>query len=73
MFIIGQRVMTKYGTGTVAHFEHIAHVNKPMQYVSTYTHGDRIGVTLDNPENWPLSHTTNKQPYFVPADLTPIN
>lgn len=73
MFIIGQRVMTKYGTGTVSHFERIAHVNKPVQYVSTYTEGDRIGVTLDKPENWPLSHTTKRPPYFFAVDLAPIN
>lgn len=48
--IIGQRVNTKYGTGTVVEFERLTH---PISYPLEYADGDRIAVLLDDPTLWP--------------------
>lgn len=62
---INQRVIThKYGTGVIVHFERIT---DKVQIVDEYRPGDRIGVQLDTPENWPLH--AHGLPYFLPRDI----
>jgi hypothetical protein len=62
--IIGQRVNTKYGTGTVIEFERITNV---ITYVSEYAEGDRIAVLLDDPTLWPYG---KGNPHFLIQDIT---
>jgi hypothetical protein len=71
MFQINQRVITReYGPGTIKTFERL---DKPNAYAADeyqadeYQAGDRIGVQLDTPENWPLH--AHGLPYFTPGDL----
>lgn len=66
---IGQRVNTKCGPGTVECFERIdEHLN--LSHPQTYFEQCRIGVRLDVPENWILSNTTEKPPFFTIEELT---
>jgi hypothetical protein len=67
---IGQRVNTKYGPGTVECFERIDEKLK-LSHPENYCDQCRIGVRLDVPENWILSHTTEKPPFFTIDELTP--
>ena len=66
MYKINQRVITrKYGPGTIKTFERL---DKHNAYaVDEYQAGDRIGVQLDTPENWPLH--VHGLPFFTPGDL----
>ena len=67
---LNQRVKTaKYGEGVIVDFEHINHVLLPVEYCKEYQHGDRIGIQLDAPENWPLHSATSGTPYFSPSDI----
>ena len=70
MFNVNDRVMTKFGAGTIVEFEHIKSVNSPVSYSKEYKKGDRIGVSLDHPSNWSCSIHSSKVPFFMPADLS---
>ena len=62
---IGQRVNTKFGTGTVVGYERITTI---ITHPAEYEENDRIEVKLDTPENWVIQHKGN--PYFYIDDLT---
>lgn len=66
---IGQRVLTKYGPGTVAGFERITHVRHPVEHPDSFAPGDRIAVRLDNPTAWPCHSANSGMPYFAERDL----
>jgi hypothetical protein len=67
---LNQRVKTaKYGDGLIVDFERIESVNKPFEHASEYQIGDRIGIRLENPENWPLHSSSSGVPYFLPSDI----
>ena len=66
MYKINQRVIThKYGPGVIVNFECLG--PSKAYVVDEYQAGDRIGVQLDTPENWPLHG--RGLPYFTPGDL----
>lgn len=69
MFFIGQKVITKYGPGTIAGFERIVSLKSPVEYPREYLEGDRIAVTLENPQAWPAHSETSGPPYFVAGEL----
>ena len=65
-----QRIKTaKYGEGVIVDFERIIHVRLPVTHCTEYQEGDRIGIKLDVPHNWPLHSQTSGHPYFVPSDI----
>ena len=66
-FIIGQRVDTKFGAGTVVDFERTT-FNK-VEHCTEYDAGDRIGVQLDTPENWACHSVSSGVPYFLASDF----
>jgi hypothetical protein len=67
---LNQRVKTaKYGEGVIVDFERIDNVRLPATHCTEYLHGDRIGIKLDTPENWPLHSALSGVPYFVPSDI----
>lgn len=68
--VIGQRVKTKYGPGVVECFEKID-ASLKLSNPDTYCSMCRVGVRLDFPENWILSNTTEKPPFFSAEELTP--
>ena len=65
---IGQRVDTKFGAGTVAGFERIAH---DITHHDTYQEGDRIEVALDDPTKWVIRNYGN--PYFYANEINLTN
>ena len=66
MYKLNQRVTTrKYGPGVIVNFERLG--PSKAYAVDEYQAGDRIGVQLDTPENWPLHG--RGLPYFTPGDL----
>jgi hypothetical protein len=69
MFTIGQKVITKYGSGKVCGFEDTGS-NSFCSYPNVYHDGCRIQVQLDKPENWPLHTKTKNAPFFVEGDLS---
>ena len=64
-YTIGQRVNTKFGTGTVIEFER-AIVRFPISYETEYREGDRVAVLLDEPTRW--AHGKGN-PHFLASDL----
>ena len=67
---LNQRVKTeKYGEGVIVDFERIVNLRLPVQHALEYQIGDRIGIRLDIPENWPLHSSSSGVPYFLPSDI----
>lgn len=67
---INQRVKTaKYGEGVIVDFERITKTSQPIEHCKEYQEGDRIGIKLDAPENWPLYSATSGVPYFLVSDI----
>lgn len=70
IYKLNQRVKTaKYGEGVIVDFERIIHVRLPVEHCKEYQQGDRIGIQLDAPQNWPLHSATSGVPYFSPRDI----
>ena len=65
----GQRVDTKFGTGTVAGFERITSVMEPITNPPEYAPGDRVAVALDDPTRWVIQGQGN--PYFYANEIQP--
>ena len=63
---IGQRVDTKFGTGTVAGFERIT---PEITHPSEYAPGDRVAVALDDPTRWAIRN--GGHPYFYANEVQP--
>ena len=64
----GQRVDTKFGTGTVAGFERITSVREPITNPPEYAPGDRVAVALDDPTQWFIRGCN---PYFYADEIQP--
>lgn len=66
---IGQRVDTKFGTGTVAGFERAATgITRPSEYAP----GDRVEVALDDPKRWVISNLLVGNPYFYANEINQL-
>ena len=70
IYKLNQRVKTaKYGKGVIVDFERITHVLLPVEHCKEYQQGDRIGIQLDAPQNWPPHSASSGTPYFSPSDI----
>lgn len=75
MFTINQKVITSLGAGVVQGFEFCDIRENHCHRLTQYPNIDpqyqivRVGVKLDNPDNWSLG-SDYTIPYFAPESLT---